>query len=252
MDGGSQPVHKIMENPTPFDLNAAIHRWQQNLAASPAVGADNLEELTAHLRDSIQRLKASGLSEAESFLVASRRVGAVDELSGEFSKVNRDLVWRMRAFWMLAGILIYVGTSEFSDGVSYASMALSAKLLANGYLLNCIGVATWFSVVGLVVFIFQLIAAGRLTGISSSMARFLQRRWTAVAVLFCGAIALAPATRLGLGFLLTSLPSRINMQVVEIIGYSSLIERLALLMVILVVLTKPVSRKGRSGIQAAE
>jgi hypothetical protein len=239
-----------MENPTSFDLNAAIRRWQQDLAASPAVGPDNLEELAAHLRDSVQRLRATGLSEAESFLIASRRVGGVDELSSEFSKVNRALVWRVRVFWMCAGVVAYLGASVISNLLSIASLALGSLFLANGYLLGCVGIVTWLSVVGLVVFLFRLVAAGRLTGISSSLARLLRRRRTAVAVFFCGAVALAPAAQLGLMFLMRILPRATAMQVVEIQTYAGLIEHLALLLVILLVLTKPGSRTSERGIQA--
>ena len=52
-----------MENRTPFDLNEAIRRWQQNLGASPALNADDLEELASHLRALVQKLQADGLSE---------------------------------------------------------------------------------------------------------------------------------------------------------------------------------------------
>ena len=56
-----------MENQTPFDLNEAIRRWQQNLSDSPAFKADNLEELASHLRASVQRLKAMGFRKRRRF-----------------------------------------------------------------------------------------------------------------------------------------------------------------------------------------
>ena len=243
-----------MENPTPFDLNEAIRRWQENLAASPAVCADNLEEMASHLRASVQSLKAAGLSEAESFLVASRRLGAVDELRCEFSKVNRALVWRGRAFWMLAGMLVYLGASEFSSLISNASMALCSPFLANGFLLGCIGVATWFAVIALLAFLFHLVAAGRLIGITSSMAWLLQRRWTAVAVLFCGAVALKAATEVGVMLFARNLPPTTLGQVFQIRAYLNLAGGLALLMIILVALTKPISSASKTAIivQAGE
>ena len=112
-----------MDNPNPFSLNDAIRRWQQDLGASPAFCADNLEELASHLRASAQRLKASGLSEEESFLIAFRRLGGVDKLSCEFSKLNFGLVWQARAFWMLAGMLVYLAVSALSKLASTAIMA---------------------------------------------------------------------------------------------------------------------------------
>ena len=77
-----------MENPTPFDLNEAIRRWQEKLGRSPAIGADNLEELASHLRASVQRLKAGGLSEEEAFVIATRRIGERGGLEQEYAKVK--------------------------------------------------------------------------------------------------------------------------------------------------------------------
>ena len=76
-----------MENRTPFDLNEAIRRWQQNLGASPALSADNVEELASHLRASVQKLQADGLSEEEAFQAATRRLGERGALEREFGKV---------------------------------------------------------------------------------------------------------------------------------------------------------------------
>ncbi len=78
-----------METPTPFDLNEAIRLWQQNLATSPALSADNLEELASHLRASVQSLQADGLSDEEAFLAATRRLGEPAALEQEYAKVNQ-------------------------------------------------------------------------------------------------------------------------------------------------------------------
>ncbi len=103
-----------MENPTPFDLNEAIRRWQQDLSDSPAFKADNLEELAAHLRASVQRLKADGLSETEAFLIAARRIGQREPLEQEFAKVNPSAKWAMAAFWMVMGLFL----QHIGEGVS--------------------------------------------------------------------------------------------------------------------------------------
>ena len=237
-----------MEDPTPFDVNEAIHRWQQNLAASPAVCADNLEELASHLRASVQRLQATGLSEDEAFLVASRRLGAVDELDREFSKVNRGLVWRARAFWMLAGMLVYLGASDVSSLISNAIMALCSPYLANGFVLGWIGAATWVLVIVLAAFLFYLVAAGRCIGITSATARLLQRRKTAVAVLFCGAVALRAAATGGVMLLVRNLPPATAGQAFLVRNYSGVIGGLAILMVILVALTRPASGTSKTAI----
>jgi hypothetical protein len=89
-----------MENPTPFDLNEAIRRWQINLGASPAFKADNLEELESHLRASVQRLQSKGLSEEEGFLIALRRIGERSLLEREYAKVHPSRAWATAALWM--------------------------------------------------------------------------------------------------------------------------------------------------------
>ena len=85
-----------MENPNPFDLNEAIRRWQQDLGASPAFKADNLEELASHHRRLTAQLAArkstgktqsvtywavqnkAALERYDAMLAEWRPVGAVD------------------------------------------------------------------------------------------------------------------------------------------------------------------------------
>jgi hypothetical protein len=99
-----------MENPSPFDLNEAIRRWQQNLAASPAFGAENLEELASHLCASVQKLKADGHSEEEAFQIAARRLGERGALEREFAKVNPAAPWSwpVISFWTVTGIYLFL------------------------------------------------------------------------------------------------------------------------------------------------
>jgi len=96
-----------MENPTAFDLNRQILAWRENLGQSPAFQEENLEELEAHLRDSIATWQARGLSAEEAFMVATRRVGADGALATEFGKVNRQAVWLQRILWMLVGLQLW-------------------------------------------------------------------------------------------------------------------------------------------------
>ena len=126
-----------MENPTPFDLNEAIRRWQKDLGASPAFCSDNLEELESHLRDSVRRLKVYGLSEEEAFLTAVRRIGERGLLEREFAKVS-SVTWSSPVilfcvvvaiylyqvvYWLTFGILVWRHTSEMRE---------VTRLVANG------------------------------------------------------------------------------------------------------------------------
>jgi len=118
-----------MENQTPFDLNEAIRRWQQKLSASPAFGADNLEELASHLRASVQKLKATGLSEAEAFQIATRRLGERRALEREFAKVNTAVNLSLPGFLFcaVAGIFLIRGIRSWADFFGYIFPAFGPR-----------------------------------------------------------------------------------------------------------------------------
>ena len=73
-----------------FDLNAAVLDWRDKLKQTSQFRAENLAELESHLRDSVARLQGQELSEEEAFLIATRRIGSVEQLATEFEKVNRN------------------------------------------------------------------------------------------------------------------------------------------------------------------
>ena len=62
-----------METTTPFDLNRAIRHWRENLTQTPALRSENLDELEAHLRDSVATLQLRSLSVEEAFSIGVRR-----------------------------------------------------------------------------------------------------------------------------------------------------------------------------------
>ena len=61
-------------------LDSRIAEWRGFVAKRDAIGAD-VDELEAHLRDQIDGLVASGLSEDEAFLIAVSRMGRLADLS---------------------------------------------------------------------------------------------------------------------------------------------------------------------------
>ncbi len=145
-----------METTTPFDLNQAIQRWRQNLAQSPAFQRENLDELEAHLRDSVATLQADGLSAEEALLIATRRLGRDNALATEFSKVNSRAVWFNRALWALLGIqfwycaevfastlangAVFSGLSSVSYDFNKGGMLLPVALLALANLIGFVAV----------------------------------------------------------------------------------------------------------------
>ena len=90
-----------------LDLVSQIRSWRENLAAEAVYGPADLDELEIHLREELASLTGQGLSEQEAFAVACLRLGDSKRLSPEFAKVNTDLVFKKRLFWMCAGVLGY-------------------------------------------------------------------------------------------------------------------------------------------------
>jgi hypothetical protein len=109
-----------------FDLNGAIGQWRAHLTEQPALADGTVDELEAHLRDSLERLEASGLSVEEAFLVAVRRVGTPQALGREFAKVSPQSVWLDRALWMLIGVQIW-------GALSGLFLSLAVVAVVRGY-----------------------------------------------------------------------------------------------------------------------
>jgi len=144
-----------MENPTAFDVNEAISRWREGLRISATVRLEDIDELEWHLRDSAASLEARGLTPAEAFLVAQRRLGSPDALNREFGKVDPATIWFDRAMWMVAGFLliswltslartasILAGTAGFVQALSGPALAFISALTWLGVLLGT-GLLAW-------------------------------------------------------------------------------------------------------------
>ena len=75
-------------------LELEIAEWRSFVGQGPALDGRDMEELEAHLRDQIADLSAAGLADDEAFLIAVKRMGAVDELSREFAREHSGRLWK--------------------------------------------------------------------------------------------------------------------------------------------------------------
>lgn len=82
------------DDPTASSLEGQIAAWRSHLRASRAISAEDAAELEDHLREQIARLGADGLSEDEAFLVAVKRMGAIDALTREFAREHSERLWK--------------------------------------------------------------------------------------------------------------------------------------------------------------
>ncbi|MCU0411805.1 MAG: permease prefix domain 1-containing protein, partial [Bacteroidetes bacterium] len=75
-------------------LDEQIGQWRSYLRRRQALHAVDVAELEDHLREQIAALIAAGLSSDEAFLVAVKRMGALDALTREFAREHSDRLWK--------------------------------------------------------------------------------------------------------------------------------------------------------------
>jgi Domain of unknown function (DUF4153) len=75
-------------------LEAQIAQWRRYLRGRQAIRPVDVEELEDHLRGEVAALRGAGLSENEGFLVAVKRMGALDAISSEFAREHSERLWK--------------------------------------------------------------------------------------------------------------------------------------------------------------
>jgi hypothetical protein len=75
-------------------LEGQIDAWRAHLRGRRAITGADAEELEDHLREQIATLTDGGLSGDEAFLVAVKRMGAIDALTREFAREHSDRLWK--------------------------------------------------------------------------------------------------------------------------------------------------------------
>lgn len=137
-----------------FDLNRQINTWRDNLAQSETFRGSDIDELESHLREQIEQLTASELSEQEAFLVATHRLGDTASLKSEFGKTNGSYIVRNRLFWMTMGVLGYLLVTRFAGAASGGCVLLAGVGGLRGYSLGFVGIISKILIVGIIVLLF--------------------------------------------------------------------------------------------------
>ncbi|MFO0583703.1 MAG: permease prefix domain 1-containing protein [Anaeromyxobacter sp.] len=75
-------------------VEAQIAEWRAYLRRRSAIRDVDVAELEDHLRGQLEALGAAGLAPDEAFLVAVKRMGAMDALSQEFAREHSERLWR--------------------------------------------------------------------------------------------------------------------------------------------------------------
>lgn len=116
-----------MENRTEFNLENNLSQWKSILSTKNNLTISNIIELENHLIDLIDDLESKGLSEEESFIIAKKRIGKIDDICLEFDKVNNDFSFTNKAIPFLKGALIYITFIILSKLFFVATILLSEK-----------------------------------------------------------------------------------------------------------------------------
>lgn len=144
-----------MESRTEFNIEQNIEEWKSALSGNPNMTADNINELESHLLDEITGLQKSGLNEEESFLIAQKRMGSIDNLINEFNKVNRKVYFRNKILPYLNGILLFFTFITITELFMTTSILITQKIGINDSYLNLVSIAILiFLTIVLFVFIY--------------------------------------------------------------------------------------------------
>jgi hypothetical protein len=79
---------------TSDSLEGQIEQWRGYLRRRQAIQPVDVAELEDHLRGEVAALGRAGLSESEAFLVAVKRMGALDAISNEFAREHSERLWK--------------------------------------------------------------------------------------------------------------------------------------------------------------
>src|SRR5688572_12801892 len=113
-----------MESAMEPGIEAQIREWRSYLLRRQTIHHVDVDELEDHLRSEISELEAAGLNEDESFLVALKRMGGVNDLSREFARERSSRLWKQL---VLAGDTVRE-RSDYAGFVIMTCFAVGAAL----------------------------------------------------------------------------------------------------------------------------
>lgn len=129
-----------MENRTEFNLENNVQKWKSILTKKNNLTKSNIIELENHLLDLIEDLESKGLNKEESFLIAKKRIGKIDDICLEFDKINNNFSFINKLIPYLKGALIYISFIILSKLFLVITLLLSQKLNIDKSTFNIISI----------------------------------------------------------------------------------------------------------------
>lgn len=112
-----------MHDPT---LEEKIDQWREYLRRRQAIQTVDVAELEDHLREQVAGLQEAGLDGDEAFLVAVKRIGALDALSREYAIEHSERLWKQL---VMPGEGAESRTRARKDAIVAVALAVAAALL---------------------------------------------------------------------------------------------------------------------------
>jgi len=78
------------------NLEKSIAEWRKTSSTASHVGEEALDELESHLRETVDELVRSGLTEAEAFERAVKQLGGTPAIASEFQKLEQTAWWPVK------------------------------------------------------------------------------------------------------------------------------------------------------------
>lgn len=145
-----------------FELEERIADWRTFLTKHAALNTNDQDELESHLRDVIDDLLAKGLRSDEAFLIATKRIGRLHDVSREYAEVHSQRLWRHLVFadTTEAGAATFAGYKELIIVIMLACCAALMVKLPElwGWSLQD-DADSWFYARNFALFAFPFIAA---------------------------------------------------------------------------------------------
>jgi hypothetical protein len=110
-----------------LSLEEHIAQWRSYILRRQAIHPVDVAELEDHLREQIEALSDAGLSADEAFLVAVKRMGAIDDLTREFAREHSDRLWKQLV--VLPDNDPVRGKQTLSDALLVVALAVAAGAL---------------------------------------------------------------------------------------------------------------------------
>jgi hypothetical protein len=107
-------------------LEEQVEQWRSYLRRRQAIRPVDVEELEDHLRGEVTALQGVGLSENEAFLVAVKRMGALDSISNEFAREHSERLWKQLV--MSSAVSVRSGVEAQTEAIVVLALVALAAL----------------------------------------------------------------------------------------------------------------------------